>query len=594
MTARLDTPIAERIKRASAGLRGAIGRELERPAEPFSAASAGLLKFHGVYQQQDRDQRRNGDGAIERPCDFMLRIKVPAGKLTSVQWKAVLDTAQDFAAGGVQLTSRQAVQIRGVKKSDLGEALRRMAGVGLTTLGGGGDLNCNVMCCPPSWLDPDAASEMDALADSLSQAMLPEDDGYRETWRIGDAPGGVACASHGDGAGDVPSHSPPRFPYGTTYLPHKFKIGLACEDDNCTDAMVQDIGLVAVLERGRIVGYNVVIGGGLGHVPGLPASFPRLATPLAFVAKRDALRVVFAIAKLYRDHGNRSRRYRARLKYLVHDWGIARIRRRLEDDLGAWLAWPRPLAITGREDHRGWRQRGDGRWMLGVHVVDGSIEDRLGITLSTAVRRLIDVPGVSLRVSPQRRLLVTGVPTEGRAAIAAILAECGVASLHDVKALRGCSDACAGLPYCGRAITESHRLMPRLLAELETVLVRLELADEPICLRLVGCPAGCTRSYLAEIAVVGRTVDARTLQGKYAIYVGGDRFGRRLASLYEDLVLENDIVPVLAPLLVFFRRDGIDGESFGDFCHRQGVRALHDFAQACRFDWPSPQTEFGV
>ncbi|MEX2187392.1 MAG: NADPH-dependent assimilatory sulfite reductase hemoprotein subunit [Pirellulales bacterium] len=586
--------LVEHIKVTSDGLRGTLSAELEQPTEAFSTLSARLLFFHGVYQQENRDRRRRSDAATdEREYDFMLRLKAAAGKLTAAQWVTILDLADGFGTGAVQLTSRQGVQIAGIRKAELSEVLRQVDRAGLTTLGSGGDLNCNVMCCPPTLLNRAAAEEMDGLADALSRALLPAEDGYRATWRLDDTQSDAQSDARHELGGNG-SRRRYDFPYGPSYLPHKFKIGLACENDNCTDVLVQDIGLVAVLESERIVGYHVLIGGGLGHVPSSTTSFPRLATPLAFVAPRDVPRLVFAIVKMYRDLGDRSCRYRGRLKYLVHDRGIQRIRRHLEDDLGEWLPWPRPFEITGCDDHRGWQQHYDGRWSLGLQVFDGLVEDGAGARLKSALRALLEMPDTSLRVLPRRRLLWSGAAEVTLAAVDAVLAAHGVLPLDDVAPLRRCSDACPGLPFCGHAITESHRLLPKVLEELETVLERLELADEPICLRLAGCPAGCTRSYLAEIAVVGRSLAASTLEGKYAIYVGGDRFGRRLATLYDDLVDQADIVPTLIPLLVYYRRCRIASESFGDFCHREGVNALHAFASAYPCGGKSVHTASGA
>jgi sulfite reductase (ferredoxin) len=306
-----------------------------------------------------------------------------------------------------------------------------------------------------------------------------------------------------------------------------------------------------------------------------------LATPLTFIASQEVPRLVHAIVRLYRDHGDRSCRSRGRFKYLVHDWGIDRVRAYLEQDLGMGLPPPRPLSFAEDDDPVGWRQTSDGSWAVGLHVFDGLIQDNGAVRSLSALRALLACPTATLRVLPRRRLRLGGVVDADRVHVEKTLEAYGVVTLADVSPLRRWADACPGLPACNHAITEAHRLLPKLLTELERVLDDLHLDDEPVCVRVAACPAGCTRSYLAEIAIVGRTLSTDTFEGKYAIYVGGDRGGRRLAALYADLVPASRIVATLTPLFVCYKRERRVGETFGGFCDRVGVWALRQGAKSC-------------
>lgn len=560
-------PLAERIKAASDGLRGTLREEFDCDGA-LSPASARLLKFHGIFVRSAR-RGHSAEREVGAKDDFTVRLKTPAGRLARDRWLTVLDLAERCGTGTVQLTSRQGVQIVGVNRVALAETMRVIHDAGLTTLGSGGDLNCNVMCCPAPSVAPEVADEMDCLAESLSRSLLPEPDGYLETWGLDVAARRTVRAGCED------------FAYGPTFLPHKFKIGLATHDDNSIDALVQDVGLVSAIEDCRIVGYHVLVGGGLGQIPSVANSFPRLATPLTFVAPRHVSRLVHAILRLYRDRGDRSSRSRGRFKYLVHDWGIDRIRAHLEHDLGMRLPPPRAFAFAECRDDDGWRRTSDGRWAIGLHAFDGLIEDRGAVRLASALRAILSRGGATVRVLPRRRLLLHCLTDVDRSFVEETLEAHGAVTFGQISPLRRWADACPGIPACNHAITEAHRLLPQWLDELERVLGDLQLSAEPICLRVAACPAGCTRSYLAEIAVVGRTVATDTFEGKYAIYVGGDRGGRRLAESYADLVPASQVVSTLAALLACYKRDRRAGESLGDFCHRIGVRTLRQRARTC-------------
>ncbi|RIK81626.1 MAG: NADPH-dependent assimilatory sulfite reductase hemoprotein subunit [Planctomycetota bacterium] len=574
MSTKRSQPLVEHVKATSSGLRGRLRDELKRGRVPFTPSSALLLKHHGVFQQADRDRRAAADNESNSGfTEYMVRLKAPAGKLTAEHWLAVFDLADRYGAATVQLTSRQGVQIPGVPKDRLARLLQGIAAIGLTSIGSGGDLNCNVMCCPPPALAPQIVGELDSLAAAISDSLRPDSAGYRETWRL---------PSRDEPADSSVAGAETSFPYGAAFLPHKFKIAVATADDNCADAFAQDVGLVADIDGACVKGYTVLVGGGLGHIPSGPRSFPRLATPLAYVSPGEVLPLIHAIVRLYRDHGDRSCRSRGRLKYLVHDWGIARIREHLEADLGWYLALPREMTPGTCLDHSEWTLGGDGRWAVGLHVVDGLVADTSELRLKTALRTLFSSCPVTLRISPRRRLLLGGVADVDRRAVESILDAHGVKSLSQVTPIRRWSDACSGLPMCGRAITESHRLAPGLLDCLEHVLDELGLGDEPLCVRVAACSAGCTRSYMAEIAIVGRTICTDSYEGKYAIYVGGDRCGTRLAALYHDLVPSSRIIAALTPLLRLYRQDRLPDETFGAYCARVGVGALR--YAAARFE----------
>ncbi len=565
--------LAEQIKSSSGAVLASLVHELADHESRISPHATQLLKLHGVFQQGDRDTwpRREGDRRSGHQ-QFMIRARVPGGRLNAAQMLGVLDLCEVYGDGALHITARQALELRGIEKHRLGELLQSIARLGLTTLASGGDVNCNVMCCPAPAVHDSCHEQMQSLAEEISRRLMPACVDYQRLWLT---PG----ADRAGASGNQASNAHPVDPlYGPTLLPHKFKIGLALPDDNCTDVLAQDVGLLAARNGRDIVGYDVLVGGGMGTILGAPGSFPALARPLAFVPVEQIHAVLRAILAVYRDDGDRSQRSRARMKYLVHGWGLARFLEAVQRHAKLRLAPPRGLDITGHADHFGWHPQGDGRWYLGLCVPQARVCDDEDGQFKGALRRLLSGHGFRVHLTPHHHLLLGDIPCSSRTEIMSFLAEFGVdAALPST--LRRHAMSCPAMPYCRYSITESSRALSNIVAALEGELRRLGLDSEAFSVRMTGCSNGCARSYLADIGIVGRTLDATTHQGKYAIFVGGDRLGRRLNALYRDLVPLDQIVPALVPLLVLFREARRAGESFGDFCVRQGVDQLEKFAK---------------
>ena len=565
-------PLAvEQVKRASRALRGSIAEELTSTRSSFSRSNVRLLKFHGVFQKDNRDERsRCRDEGLTRCYQFTVRIRPAGGKLSAEQMLGVFDLADAVGDGNVRITARQGMQLHAVAKRRLKATLRRIAELNLTTLGGGGDVNCNVMCCPAPSLSEEVHRSLQEIAARVSDALMVDDAAYREIWQAD-----RVASSPVETAGRIA----PDPLYGPTYLPHKFKVGIALPEDNCSDVYAQDVGLLAVCEAGRLLGFNVLVGGGMGRILSAARSFPALAQPLVFARVEDVVPLVTTVVKIYRDFGNRSDRGKARLKYLVDSWGLERFRQAVEEQLGRRLALPRPLEVTGYEDHLGWHEQADGRWCLGIYVDGGCIGNRdtgNGDTgsLKAALRDILARVGCDVRLTPQQNLLLAGIEASRRDDIKEILAGHDVPGVEQLSNVRRWSMACPALPTCSAAITEAQRIVPELLAALEAELSELGLSDERFTLRVTGCPNGCTRSYLADLALVGRSIDVERNVEKFAIFIGGDTLGRRLNTLYQDLVPADQVVPLLRRLLRRYQQQRHDGESLGDFFARLGVDQL--------------------
>jgi sulfite reductase (ferredoxin) len=404
------------------------------------------------------------------------------------------------------------------------------------------------------------------LAHRLSAYLLPRTTAYHETWLTDGETGRTELAGGGPEGGPGGDATEPL--YGPTYLPRKFKTAVGLAEDNCIDLYANDLGFMAVCDGGRILGYNVLVGGGLGVTPSNKKTFPAVAKRMAFVGPGEVIDVTTAVIKVQRDFGNREDRKRARLKYLIADWGLERFKAKVEEYCGRPLAEPNPRDVSGFDDHVGWHQQGDGRWFYGLNVENGRILDRDGFRLKTALREICRAyrPGIGL--TAHQSILFAGIRPEDRSGLEDVLRRHGVRLSEEISAVRRWSMACVALPTCPLAVTESERVMPGLIDALEAELARLRLGDEKFLVRMTGCPNGCTRPYNADVGLVGKTA------GKYTIFLGGRLLGDRLAFVYKDLVKLEEIVPTLLPVLLCFKRERREGETLGDFCHRTGAADL--------------------
>ena len=547
----------EDIKLQSRQLRGGIGAEILRDSDHFSEQDKQLIKFHGSYQQEDRDARKNRsrDG-LGKHYMFMVRCRIPGGRLTAKQYLAVDALAEAYANGTLRFTSRQGIQLHGVLKKDLKETIAGINSCLLTTLGACGDVERNVMACPAPHHETGVHAQLQETATLLAAHLAPRTRAYHEIWL------------NGKSVSDQPAEADVEPLYGKVYLPRKFKTGLALPEDNCIDIYAQDLGLLAIVENGTIRGYNVLVGGGMGMTHGNQNTFPHLARPICYVPAAAVVGAAEAVVRLFRDHGNRADRKRARIKYLVHDWGVEKFREVLTGYIGGKLMEPVEVRIRGFEPHVGWHPQGNGKWFYGICVENGRVKDEGSMRLRTALRRLIERLQPALRLTPLQDILLCDLDGSAKEEIDRTLTEFGVRRPDQVSTVQKFSLACPAIPTCGLAISESERALPAIIDQLEVELDRLGLKDEKLSVRMTGCPNGCVRPYQSDIGIVGRSGD------KYSLFVGGRVLGDRLNFMLKDLVRKDEIVPTLVVLLEQFKRDRFASETFGDYCHRLGLEKL--------------------
>ncbi|MBA3848954.1 MAG: NADPH-dependent assimilatory sulfite reductase hemoprotein subunit [Opitutus sp.] len=538
----------EWLKQRDPTLAGDIAATLADPeALRFSDDDEQFIKFHGFYQQDDRDKRKTGKEYI-----FMIRNRLPGGIVTPEQYLVFDDLAARYGNNTLRITSRQAFQWHGVVKRGLGPLLKAINDALSTTLAACGDVARNVMA--PS--TPSTSPLVDeVLADSelVSRELLPRATSYHQMWVDGNEL-------------NLGRQAPAEDPlYGRTYLPRKFKTAFAIPPLNDVDVFTNCLGFVALADPanpGRVLGYNLLAGGGLGMSHGNKATFPRVADVLGYFPRAHLVDVAKAVLAAYRDHGDRTNRKHARLKYVLAEKGAAWFRAEVEARAGFKLGEPRPMRFTKQGDLFGWHRQSDGRWFLGLYVEAGRVQDTPARQLKTALRRIVEKHRVEVRLTPSQNLLLAHIPEAARADIGALLAEHGVAVENQAAAVRRASMACPSLPTCGLGLAESERALPGILDDFERELAALGLAGEEIIVRMTGCPNGCARPYMAEIGFVGRAPN------KYNVYVGGDEASLSLNHEFRASVKREDLMKELAPLLRRWRDERLPGERFGRFAQR--------------------------
>ncbi|TCZ88590.1 assimilatory sulfite reductase (NADPH) hemoprotein subunit [Lysobacter sp. N42] len=547
----------EDIKKNSRALRGTL---LESLADPLTGALAEddqtLIKYHGSYQQDDRDLREERRlQKLEPAYSFMIRTRTPGGVVTPSQWLKLDAVASTHAERGLRITTRQAIQFHGVVKRDLKATMQAINAALVDTLAACGDVNRNVAIAANP-LQSDAHACVYATAATLSGHLLPNTRAYHEIWLDGERVAGT------------PEQEPI---YGDTYLPRKFKIGFAIPPVNDVDVFAQDLGFIAILEDGRVAGYNVSVGGGMGATHGDPETYPRLGDVIGFVTPQDVIAIAVAVVTTQRDWGNRAVRKRARLKYTIDDRGLDAFRAEVERRAGFALGPARAFAFDHNGDRFGWVEGHDGRWHLTLRVPSGRLQDGAAGAMQTGMREiaraLIDVDGAQLRLTPNQNLVVANVDAASRDRIDALASAHGLALHREASPSRLAALACVALPTCGLAMAEAERYLPAFLDIFEELLARHGLRDTPIHLRLSGCPNGCSRPYLGEIALVGKA------PGRYALRVGADHRGQRLNALLRENVDEAGIVEALDRLLARYAGERLPAERFGDFLVRTGIVA---------------------
>jgi sulfite reductase (ferredoxin) len=546
----------EQIKIESHGLYGALPADLANSDAYLSEAGKILIKFHGSYEQTNRDQR--GASKDQKEYSFMIRSKLPGGQLTAAQYLIHDDIASRYGNGTIRITTRQGIQFHGVIKGHLRDTIRELNHALVTTFGACGDVVRNVMCCPAPTSDPQRLA-VQRFADELSAETLPKTKAYHQIWIEGKA----IVADEADPL------------YGQTYLPRKFKTAIAFAGDNCVDIFTNDAGLIALFDdEHKLIGFNVVAGGGMGITHNNEETFARLADVIGFVTPEQAVETIKAIVTVHRDFGDRTNRKHARLKYVLHEWGVDKFRAELQSRVPFPIQPARPMPEFKVDDHLGWNKQARGKWYVGIPIESGRIADRGNYRLRSGLRAIIERFGLSVRLTAQQNILLADIRTKDRAAIEAMLRDYGITTVDQISGLRRNGLACPALPTCGLAITEAERAMPNLLDDIEDALEETGLIQEPIVMRMTGCPNGCARPYVAEIAFVGRSLN------KYVIYLGGNAVGTRLARPFMDVVPMDQLAATLKPIFARFRDERLPGEPFGDFCERVGFEALRETVPA--------------
>ena len=541
----------ERIKRDSRLLRGTLADSL---ADPLTGAiredDTVLIKFHGSYQQDDRDLREERRRQkLEPAWSFMIRTRTPGGVCTPRQWLALDEIARRYANGTLRITTRQAFQFHGVIKSELKATMAAINATLIDTIAACGDVNRNVLASANP-VESRAHAEVHEWAKRLSEHLLPRTRAYHEIWLDGEKVAGTEEVEP---------------IYGPTYLPRKFKAAIAVPPINDVDVFAHDLGFIAIVEDGALTGFNVAVGGGLGATHGDPETYPRLADVIGFVRPEQLLAVAEAVVTTQRDFGNRAVRKRARLKYTIDDrgleWFVGEVTRRL----GSPLEPARPFAFTATGDRFGWVEGWDGRWHLTLRIEAGRVADTAGSRRLTGLREIARVHRGDFRLTPNQNLIVANVEPAERRYIDALVVRHGLDAHARMTPLRRDALACVALPTCPLAMAEAERYLPDFGRRVEDLLAAHGLRDEPLVLRITGCPNGCARPYLAEVALVGKA------PGRYNLHLGGDGRGQRLNVLYRENVDETTILAALEQAFARYAAERQPGERFGDFSWRAGL-----------------------
>jgi sulfite reductase (NADPH) hemoprotein beta-component len=543
----------ESLKGESNYLRGHILRDLsDHSTGGITEESSQLTKFHGIYAQDDRDLRnvRRKEGK-EKAFSFMARIRVPGGVCTPAQWVTLDSLADSHANGTMKLTTRQAFQFHGIVKANLWETVHEINGMLLDTLAACGDVNRNVMCNP----NPEQSSlhaETLRIAKALSAHLSPRTRAYHEIW-VGDDLV----------AGGEPEEVEPI--YGKTYLPRKFKIVIAIPPSNDVDIYGNDLGFIAIADaNGKLAGFNVTVGGGLGMSHNQAETFPRIADVMGFCQPDQVVDVAEKVVLVQRDYGDRVDRKHARLKYTIEDRGLVWFREEVERRLGYKLGAPRRFEFTHTGDRYGWVEGENGTSHFTLFIQSGRVKNTPGYAMKTALREVALAHTGDFRLTANQNLMIAGVTPENRPRIEALLRKHRLADANNASGLKLSAMSCVALPTCGLALAESERYLPELVELLEVEMEAAGLRDDEITLRITGCPNGCGRPYLAEIGFVGKS------PGKYNVYLGAAFNGSRLNILYKANVVSTEIVALLSPIIRRYAAERNKGERFGDFVLRAG------------------------
>jgi len=546
----------EVIKKASRGLRGTLVESLHDPLTgAIRESDTQLIKFHGSYMQDDRDLRAEREHQkLEPAYSFMIRTRLPGGVVTPKQWLALSGIARTFATQTLRLTTRQAFQVHGVIKKDLKKTMQTMNAALIDSIAACGDVNRNVMASANP-VESRLHEEVYDWAKKLSEHLKPKTRAYYEIWLDGEKLVG-------------PAEEEPIL--GPLYLPRKFKTGIVVPPQNDVDVFSQDLGFIAILdnedlEEGTLLGFNLVVGGGLGATHGEPQTYPRVGDVIGFLRPEHVLKVAETVVMIQRDFGDRTERKHARLKYTIDDRGIDWFKGELFRRLGFELEPPRAFEFTTQGDRFGWLRGHDGRWHLTLRIESGRVADRPGAMHLTGLEKIAAIHQGDFRLTPNQNLIIANVPQSECMNIDQIVADHGLGKALFSAPVRRDALACVALPTCGLSMAEAERYLPTFIDRVEELLAKQNLRQIPLTVRITGCPNGCARPYLAEIALIGRA------PGRYTLRLGGDATGQRLNVLHRDNIDEAAILTILDELFGRYRAERQQGERFGDFLWRVNV-----------------------
>lgn len=582
----------EGIKERSNCLREPVASELLEDTTHFSGDAVQILKFHGSYQQDNRDNRIKGQ---EKDYQFMLRTRSPGGFIPPQLYLTLDQLSDEYGNHTLRVTTRQGFQLHGILKKNLKATIAAIVRNMGSTLGACGDLNRNVMAPPaPFKTRPDYQCAWE-YADKIADLLTPQTGAYYEIWLDGEkaisaeeAPE-VKAARQRNGNGTIFADKEEPI-YGEHYMPRKFKCSVTVPGDNSVDLYTQDVSLVVMMnQQGELEGFNVLAGGGLGRTHNKEETFARMADPIGYVAKDDIFDLIKAIVATQRDYGDRVNRRHARMKYLINDWGVDKFRAKVEEYFGKPIAPYKPLPAFKYKDYLGWNEQGDGKLFLGISIENGRIKDEGNFQLKTALREIVKQFDLPMRMTPNHNAILYEIEKDQQQTIEQILNQHGVQITPEgIEPLVRYSMACPALPTCGLAITESERAIPGITVRIRALLDKLGLKDDHFVIRMTGCPNGCARPYMAELGFVG------SAPGKYQVWLGGSPDQTRLAQAYIEKLPIEELESFLEPMFMQFKQQRELGESFGDFCDRVGFDAIREYSANYTFTKPTKKTRHRI
>jgi sulfite reductase (NADPH) hemoprotein beta-component len=552
MAEQKNLSVVEKIKKSSDGLRGTLKESLQDELTgAVREQDHALIKFHGMYEQDDRDLREErAMKKLDKLYSFMIRLRIPGGLITPQQWIAAHHIAGHYSTGVIKITTRQTIQLHGILKRDIKPTLKDFNAVALDSIAACGDVNRNVICSSHPSQSP-LHKQIHDYAGKLSEVLLPKTRAFYEIWLDEEV------------LADKKEEIDPL--YQDHYLPRKFKIAIAIPPNNDVDVFGNDLGLIAIIENETLLGFNLAIGGGLSSTHGNPSTYPRLATVIGFVPADDKLmKAVYEVLTIQRDYGNRSDRKQARLKYTIDNMGVNSFKAELELRCGFPLEEARPYQFTERKDYYGWKQNSEGKWHYTIFVENGRVVDDEQVLLKTALLKVAETGFAQFRFTPNQNLILSDIDESHKDQIEEILDQFGIIGhTNNSSFLRKNAIACVAFNTCPLALAEAQRYLPELISKIEPLLSKYHLESEEISLRMTGCPNGCGRSPLAEIGFIG------TAYGRYNLYLGGDRLGERLNQKFKDNLDEQEILTTLDEVFSDYSLSRLNGETLGDFARRK-------------------------